>query len=202
MAKHGSELNGDLKEAIVKLHSKGISGRKIAELTDISRATIQKFLKRFDKRGHIENKARSGRPKISGICDNNALSRLVKRNRRQTLKDLTVKLNESIPVSVSETTVKRKLKRLEDERLPVRKTTTISEKNRTARVACSEDERRPVRKTTTISEKNRTARVSWCQERKNWTVDEKWRYIIFIDETKVVLDKDLKIYVWRKSDEA
>ena len=177
MAPRRSELNGDQKEAIVKLHSKGISGRKIAELTDISRATIQKFLKRFDERGHIENKPRSGRPKISGIRDDNALSRLVKRNRRQTLKDLTVKLNESIPVRVSETTVKRKLKRLEYER-------------------------RPVRKTTTISEKNRTARVSWCHERKNWTVDEKWKYILFSDETKVVLDKDRKIYVWRKSDEA
>ena len=48
MAPRRSELNGDQKEAIVKLHSKGISGRKIAELADIYQATIQKFLKRFD----------------------------------------------------------------------------------------------------------------------------------------------------------
>ena len=53
-----------------------------------------------------------------------------------------------------------------------------------------------------LTEKNSTARVSWCYERKNWTVDEEWNYIIFSDETKVVLDKDRKIYVWRKSDEA
>ena len=59
MAPRRSELNGDQKEAIVKLHYKGISGRKIAELTDISRATIQKFLKRFDERGHIENEPRT-----------------------------------------------------------------------------------------------------------------------------------------------
>ena len=131
MAPHEIEFNGDKKNPIV-LHSKGISGRKIAELTDISRATIHKFLKRFDKWGQIENKPRSRRPKISGICDDKALSRLVKRNRHQTLKDLTVKHNESIPVSVSETTAKRKLKRLEYGRSPVRKTTTISEKNRTA----------------------------------------------------------------------
>ena len=95
MAQRGSDLNGDQKEVIVKLHSKGISGRKIAELTDIFRATIQKFLKRFDKRSHIENKPRSGRPKISGTRDYNALSRLVKRNRR-----LSFKLNKAIPVSV------------------------------------------------------------------------------------------------------
>ena len=92
----------------------------------ISRATIQNFFKRFEERGHIENQPRSGRSKISGIRDDNVLYRLVKRNRRQTLKDLTVKLNESIPVSVSETTVKRKLKRLEYERHRVKKTTTIS----------------------------------------------------------------------------
>ena len=80
MAPRGSELNGDQKQTIVKLHSKGISGRRIADLTGISRATIQKFLKRFNVRGHIENKPRSGRPKISGIRDDNVLSRLVKRN--------------------------------------------------------------------------------------------------------------------------
>ena len=107
MAPRRSKLYGDQK-AIAKLHSKGISGRKNAELKDISQATIQKFSKRFDERGHIENKPRSGRPKISGFRDDNALSRLVKRNRRQTLKDLTVKLNESIHVCVSERTVKRK----------------------------------------------------------------------------------------------
>ena len=79
MAPCGSELNGDKKKAIVKLHSKGICGCKNAVLTDISRATIQKFLKGFDERGHIENKPRSGRPKISGIRDDNAHSRLVKK---------------------------------------------------------------------------------------------------------------------------
>ena len=119
-----------------------------------------------------------GRPKVSGAGDDQVLSRLVKRNRLQTLKDLTVKLNESIPASVSETTVKRKLKRLEYER-------------------------HRVKKTTTISEKTRKARVLWCRgKKKNWTVDEKWQHIIFSDETKVVLDKDCKVYIWRKSDEA
>ena len=111
MAHYGSELNGDQKEAIVKLRFKGTSGRKIAELTDISRATIQKFSERLT-RSHIENKPQSGRQKISGIRDDNALSHLVKRNRRQSLKDLTDKLNKSFPESVSKTTVKRKLKRL------------------------------------------------------------------------------------------
>ena len=81
-----------------------------------------------------KNKSRTGRPKVSGACDDHVLSHLVKRNRRQNLKDLTVKLNESIPASVSETTVKRKLKRLEYKRHLVKKTTTISEKNRKARV--------------------------------------------------------------------
>ena len=177
MAPHGSELNSDQKQTIIKLNSKNISGRNIAELTGISRSTIQKFFKRFGERGHIENKSRTGRPKVSRARDDHVLSRLVKRNRRQTLKDLTVKLNESIPASVSETTVKRKLKRLEYER-------------------------HRVKKTTTISEKNRKARVLWCREKKNWTVDEKWQHIIFSDETKVVLDKDRKVYIWRKSDEA
>ena len=36
-------------------------------------------------------------------------------------------------------------------------------------------------------------------EKKNWTVDEKWQHIIFSDETKVGLDKDRKVYIWRKA---
>ena len=108
-------MNGDKKEAVVKLHPKSISGRKIAELTDISRATIQKFLKHFDGRSHIKQ-APKRKAKISGIRNDNALSRLLKRNRRQSFKNLTVLLNKSFPVSVSGTTVKRKLKRLEYER--------------------------------------------------------------------------------------
>ena len=65
----------------------------------------------------------------------------MKRNRRQTLKDLTVKRNESIPVSISETTVKRKLKRFEYERRPLRKTTAIPEKNCTAQFSWGREEK-------------------------------------------------------------
>ena len=41
----------------------------------------------------------------------------------------------------------------------------------------------------------------WCRERRNWTVDEKWKQIRVM-KTKVVLDQDRKVYIWRKSDEA
>ena len=177
MARHGKELSKGQKQTILSMHEKKLSGRKIADLTNISRATIQKFLKRYGERGNVENLQRVGRPKISGERDYHVLSRLVHKNRRQSLSDLTVALNETIPVPISETTVKRKLKRLAFKRCTVRKTITISAHNR-------------------------TKRVSWCRERKHWTVEQNWSNIIFSDETKVVLDKDQKIYVWRKHDEA
>jgi len=41
--------------------------------------------------------------------DHNSLSRLVHRNRRQTLSDLTVEFNGIIPIPISKITVKRKL---------------------------------------------------------------------------------------------
>jgi transposase len=42
----------------------GMRARKIAEILDRSESTVPRFLKRYQETGNIENKHRSGMPKL------------------------------------------------------------------------------------------------------------------------------------------
>jgi hypothetical protein len=61
--------------------------------------------------------------------------------------------------------------------------------------------RRIVAKTLTISLKNRKNRVRWFRNRLHWTIQEQWNKIIFSDEMQMVIGKNSRVYVWRKSEE-
>ena len=100
MVRHGKELTTE---------QKGFSSYKIQEFTGINCRTIQKFLKRTRERGSIENNPRSGGRKKTTPRDERVLFRSVKRNRRQTLKDLTARFNNRTGYNVSERTVCRRL---------------------------------------------------------------------------------------------
>ena len=53
----------------------------------------------------------------------------------------------------------------------------------------------------TISRVNRDRRMGFCRQKLYWNVQNNWLSIIFSDETKIVLDRYGKVYVWRKPDE-
>lgn len=106
---HEKKLSTEIKQTIVRLKNEGHSGRKIEKLLDIDPSTINKFLKRYNERGDVENKHRSRRPrKCNGRTDRQLL-RIVKTNRRKTLQDVTATLNEESPVKLSHSTVRRRL---------------------------------------------------------------------------------------------
>lgn len=176
MAPRGKDLSTEQKQTIIKMTESGFSSRKISEIIGVSPNSIQKVVKRNAERGSVENKGRTGRKRSVGERGDRVLSRLVKKNRRQTLSDLTDKFNESVPEKVSQRTVRRRLKEQKYQR-------------------CS------VSKKITISKVNRQNRVSWCRSKLGWTVEGNWDQVIFSDEMKVVLGKDRKIYVWRKPGE-
>ena len=105
------------------------------------------------------------------------LFRSVKKKRRQTSTDLTVALNDT----------------LENDRVS----------SRTGRRQLTEEgyHRCKVTKTTTISRKNRNERLALCRTKLKRTVNKDWCKVIFPDETKIILGKDRKVYMWRKPDE-
>ena len=56
--------------------------------------TVSNIVERFLQSGSVENKSRSGRPKVVTESDYHKLERLVKVNRRDSLSDITSKVNE------------------------------------------------------------------------------------------------------------
>ena len=100
MGRHGKELTTEQKEIL--LSHQGFSSYKIQEFTGINCRTIQKCLERTREKG-------SGGRKKTTPRDERVLFRSVKRNRRQTLKDLTARFNNRTGCNVSERTVRRRL---------------------------------------------------------------------------------------------
>jgi hypothetical protein len=84
----------------------------------------------------------------------------VKRNRRQTLKDLTARFNNRTGYNVSERTVRRRL-------------------------CFGGYKRRMICKKITISRVNRDRRMGLCRQKLHWNVQNNWSSIIFSDETKI-----------------
>lgn len=129
MTPRGKDLSTEQKQTIVCMSKNGLSSRKISDLIGISPNTVQKVLKRNSDRGSVENKERSGKKRLVSDRGDRVLERLVKKNRRQTLSDLTSVFNDSVPEQVSSRTVRRRLKEQCYQRCSVSKKITISKNN-------------------------------------------------------------------------
>jgi transposase len=85
----------------------GMRAGKVAEILDRSEYTASIFLKRYQETENIENKHRSGRPKL--ITERGAwkLSKIVKTDRKQSLRDITHEFNASNVQPFSTRTIQR-----------------------------------------------------------------------------------------------
>ena len=109
MAPQGRELAIEEKDIIVKLSEEGFSCYKIQETTGINCRTIQKFFKWMRERQNVANLSQSWweeRWQFVLMC---VWIQGVKTNQRQTLKDITARLNARTGCDVSPRTVSRRL---------------------------------------------------------------------------------------------
>jgi len=176
MAKHGEEISSDTKQNIIKLIESGWRVRDIAKSLNLCESTVSRIIKRWRDRGNVENKSRPGRPKFIKKRSERALSRIVKVNRRSTLKEITSELNTVTPVKMSTRTVQRRLHFLGYKR-------------------------RSVRKVIGTREVNKKKRLAWCRGKIHWTVENNWKNIMFTDEMMIHIKPDGKTKVWRKASE-
>jgi hypothetical protein len=68
---------------------------------------VSKVLKRFDQWENIENKQRTGRLRSMSKQDERTLIRLVKQDRRRSLRDLMNELSQSVPVPICKKSIQR-----------------------------------------------------------------------------------------------
>lgn len=176
MGRKGKELTPDKKNAVLELFLKGLKPSEVCRLLEIPYSTVFNILKKFKTSGTLENKPRSGRPKIVTDRAYRQLERLVKTNRRSTLGDITSRFNQGRQKKVSRRTVQHHLK-----------------KHGYSRRVC--------RKKMVIKVENRKKRLAWCLQKRKWSVEEQWKKVIFSDESQVVMGNDGRVYVWRKRGE-
>jgi transposase len=159
------------------LYLPGEKQNKLAEIFSVNKSTISKLIKKFQKEENHENNSNRGRTKLMDERDDRLLIRSVKKNRRQTLNEISIDYNNHAPQKVSTRKIQRRLH-------------------------FYGFKRHKVRKTLTVSEPNRKRRLQWCKSLKCHTIDNYWKNVIFSDETRVVISNENRLYVWRTADEA
>ena len=171
---HGEKQKSvDVKEATVSLYYSGIRQVEISRRLNIPRTTITGVIKRFRRRGTVENIQRLGAPSKLSRRDTREILRSVKINRKRGLSDITAIFNKHKDSTVSKRTIQRKL---------------YSEGYH----------RRVVRKRIRIREVNRKNRINWCMGNRHKTLDNYWKRVIFSDERKVDVGTDNRVFIWRK----
>jgi transposase len=166
------EYSSAMKERLVGMRLAGMKNKDIAAHFGILETSACRIWKRYIRRGTTDNAKRSGRPRKLTARDYRKLVRIVIRNRRARLADITFQSD----MSVSLPTIRESLHRLGLWNRIARKKPFLS-KNHIAR------------------------RLKWARERKNWTMDV-WKMVIWTDEASVELGKNSRdMRVWRKLDE-
>lgn len=152
------ELSIEMRATIIAFHKTGKSNRQISRELKISKTAVDYNVKKFASSQSVENKTRSGRPKVTTSSEDRKIVITSKRNRRLTAPEIAAEVNveRSQPVSVS--TVKRRLQ----------------EADLHGRVAL----RKPL-----LRAINKKKRLQWAKEHKDWTLDA-WKNVLWSDESK------------------
>ena len=132
MAKIRKELSNDTKDAIIPLFESRLKHAEISRMLGIPRTTVSCVIKRYRERGSVVNIPRRGAHSKLKARDTRGLLRIVKRNRKRGLTDITALFNENRGenVTVSKRTIQRTLYKEGYFRRVVRKRIRIREVNR------------------------------------------------------------------------
>ena len=169
-------LSHDDRVRLVVLRDVGYSVRQIAARVKCSPSTVSKTLKRLAETGGVDDRSRSGRPKISSARQDRALVNLSLKDRRKTSVDLKKEWEEASGVVCSTRTVRRRLDKA----------------GLYGRVA---------RKKPLLTDRHKKVRLAWAKERKNWTTED-WNKVVWSYESKFNLfGSDGRVYIRRRKGE-
>lgn len=171
-----SELTPRKKRVIEVLSQEGYNCTQIAAKVGCSRSAVSRNLLKLKETGTMNNKVRTGRPRISSERDDKVLRRLCMKNRFLTSKQLLAEWQSSTGTTASSSIVRRRLCGMG--------------------FRSCKAKQKPI-----LSVQMRRKRLSWAKAHVNWT-DEQWGQVIFSDESRFCTISDAPILVRRKSSEA
>ena len=166
------ELTDAERGMIIGAHRFGHSTREISVKFEIPRSTVSDVIVKWKREGVIKCPPRPIKPTVLTERDRRCLKRVVKSNRKSSLKDLAQEFREASSSTASDHTVRREINKLGFHgRAAVHK---------------------PL-----ITRTNATRRLQWCRERRHWTVDQ-WKTVVWSDESRYQMwQSDGRVWVWR-----
>uniref|UniRef100_A0A3P9K2C3 Transposase Tc1-like domain-containing protein n=1 Tax=Oryzias latipes TaxID=8090 RepID=A0A3P9K2C3_ORYLA len=164
------ELSMQVKGAIIKLRKQKKTMPETA--TGVAKSTVGYILRKKERTGELSNAKRPGHPRKTTVVDDGRIISMVKRNPFTTANQVNNTLQE-VGVSISKSTVKRRLH---------------ESRSRGYTARC-----KPL-----ISLKNRKARLDFAKKH----LKKFWKNILWTDETKINLCQNKERKVWRRRGEA
>ena len=160
---------------IIGMSNAGLSGREISRRLGYSQSVICSLLNKFQQTNHVQDRARSWRPRKTSWREDGALLRLVR--RFPFLTSTIVKQRWLQNRTLSTRTVRNTLR------------------------ASSYRARRPIR-WPMLTPGQKAPRLYWCQQRRIWNI-RSWRKIRLSDESRFLLHMtDCRVRVWRQRNTA
>lgn len=157
------------REDVIDLFRKGNSKKKISNMLNISRGSVQCIVKKFERTGNIKNLPKTGRPKKYSTIDTRRLIIMSKCNPFHSSAELNANWKSS--KDVSNRTVRR----------------ILCKYGLYGRISCKKPMLNNIQKRT---------RYRWCILHRSWTINE-WKFVIFSDEVKFDLYPNRKRIVRR-----
>ena len=169
-------ISFEKRARICLLIEQGSSTRQVAELEGISHSSVARIIRRRRETGSLNNKPKSGRPRILQRHDERKAIRLLKSNKCQTAIDVQRKLFVDYNKKVSADTIRRIFKR-------------------------NGLQSRVLKKKPFLKKSSKQKRLIFARKYKDWTI-ENWRHVIWSDESKFsIFGSDGRKYYWKEAHE-
>ncbi|KAG1080113.1 hypothetical protein G6F42_023464 [Rhizopus arrhizus] len=166
-------ISTDKVNSISSLLRSKKSNSKIAKQVGVSRTTVQKYRSSLKMSGNVNE---AGRPSLISQRMVSYIRRLATLGRKNNAVEIQKALKEEFGMSVSDSTVRRVLKK--------------------AGFIAFVKPQKPLLRTQNIIK-----RLQWAKSHQHWTVDD-WKRVIFSDETKINrFASDGKAYTWKLPNE-
>lgn len=168
----GRQISYQVRSLIIKDCKRGVSQRKIAQKYEVNKSAVQKLYKKFLNTGTVADQFGRGRTRSTTWRDDANIIRMVKKDSRTTVRNI----RESLQLSISDRTVRRRLQE-------------------------ADLQSRFARKRPLINKINKKKRLEFAKKYANEPV-EFWKRVLWTDESKFeLLGRKQRLRVWRKTGE-
>ncbi|CAH1987269.1 unnamed protein product [Acanthoscelides obtectus] len=168
-----AEISGFDRTRVVALFRAGFSNHRIALDLGISRSSVIRTIQIFQEAGSVENRPRSGRPRVTDDRENRYIALFARRDRFSTSTAIRSHIQHTFRRVISTSTIRRRL--------------------RMANLRPGG----PLR-VQRLTRRQIAALLQWAREQQEWLLPQ-WRNVVFTDEVRFgLVSDDRRIRVWRE----